>query len=83
MRQTIPPILATTMRLGFHFSPLIPLAYQRYAFTAALALLVALCYIKTWKINTMIHEQRSGGNQDLSDLERARNFWKAMTFLPD
>ena len=68
------------LRILLHISPILPLIYNRYYLTIALALLVASFYIKTFKIRVQI-QQRDISTEDKEELNRLLAKWQGLTFL--
>jgi len=68
----------------FHLSPIVPFLFG-YKFTGlAMILLVALAYIKTKKLTTELEDKkaRQAPLKLIQELERTRDFWWNLTFLP-
>lgn len=74
-------MLYALFKICFHLSPLIPVYFERYYFAGALLLTVAACYIKTIKLTKELELNPNMGSDAARSLLRARNFWKAFTFL--
>ncbi len=70
---------------AFHLSPLVPF-YLGYRYVGiAMILLVGLAYMKTKKLTAELQEKRDQNAplRDIRPLERTRNFWRQLTFLPN
>jgi hypothetical protein len=68
----------------FHLSPLVPF-FLGYKYTGlAMILLVVLAYAKTKKLTAELVEKKAKNAppRDLQPLERTRDFWWKLTFLP-
>ncbi len=77
--------LGTFVRIFLHIAPALPFFWGRYLLGVILALLVLLFYIKTLKLSQQIaHLKSTTADQkedQLASLEKARNFWQALTFI--
>ncbi len=70
---------------AFHLSPFVPF-YLGYRYVGiAMILLVGLAYMKTKKLTAELQEKRDQNAplRDIRPLERTRNFWRQLTFLPN
>ena len=69
------------LRFALHLSPFFPLVAGRIYLALALALLVAIFYIKTFKLEQALSDLPDGGSDEFRELESLKNRWKSMTFL--
>lgn len=76
------------LKIGFHLAPVIPFIYGKIYFGIAIILLVALTYIKTFKIKNKLMEAslRSSGSKEsdkeINGYKKNLNFWSFLTFVP-
>ncbi|SMF55478.1 hypothetical protein [Pseudobacteriovorax antillogorgiicola] len=72
------------IRILFHCIPIVPVFFELYFLTVALVLLVAIFYVKTFKIGQQIEDfPKDGSEEELQELKTLRNRWKSLTFLQE
>lgn len=71
-------MLKLSLKGAFHISPIVVALLEYYALSVAVMLLVAICYIKVFKLEAVIKESQ-GLEQE--KLKKTCLWWKSFTFL--
>jgi hypothetical protein len=77
----IPPAVKQILRLAFHLSPLLPIYFDYYGYAAANALLVLICYVKTFKLRAHLKAMEADRGITDESTRKAMRFWQSLTFL--
>ena len=72
------------LRIVVHITPIVPFFYGRTILAVILLLLVALFYIKSFKLQVILEDYKQRGLRDADELEKMERHiqrWRYLTFL--